>query len=102
MTVVYIDSLFLLNFIVDYLLLLATAKLAGEVICRPRLALGAAVGALYASAVFFPGMGFLTHPLCKLSAAIVMVGKEAVRQGLIDEVGGISAALEKLRSLMAD
>ena len=33
MTVVYIDSLFLLNFIVDYLLLLATAKLAGEVIC---------------------------------------------------------------------
>ena len=48
MTVVYIDSLFLLNFIVDYLLLLATAKLAGEVICRPRLALGAAVGALYA------------------------------------------------------
>lgn len=73
MTVVYIDSLFLLNFIVDYLLLLATAKLAGEVICRPRLALGAAVGALYASAVFFPGMGFLTHPLCKLSAAIVML-----------------------------
>ena len=38
MTVVYIDSLFLLNFIVDYLLLLATAKLAGEVICRARLA----------------------------------------------------------------
>ena len=73
MTVVYIDSLFLLNFIVDYLLLLATAKLAGEAICRPRLALGAAVGALYASAVFFPGMGFLTHPLCKLSAAIVML-----------------------------
>lgn len=73
MTVVYIDSLFLLNLIVDYLLLLATAKLAGEVICRPRLALGAAVGALYASAVFFPGMVFLTHPLCKLSAAIVML-----------------------------
>ena len=48
MTVVYIDSLFLLNLIVDYLLLLATAKLAGEGICRPRLALGAAVGALYA------------------------------------------------------
>ncbi len=73
MTVVYIDSLFLLNLIVDYLLLLATAKLAGEGICRPRLALGAAVGALYASAVFFPGMVFLTHPLCKLSAAIVML-----------------------------
>ena len=35
MTVVYIDSLFLLNFIVDYLLLLATAKL-GALLCLWR------------------------------------------------------------------
>ena len=54
MTVVYIDSLFLLNLIVDYLLLLATAKLAGEVICRPRLALGAAVGRCMHRQCFFP------------------------------------------------
>lgn len=73
MTVVYIDSLFLLNLIVDYLLLLATAKLSGELIRRPRFALGAVLGAVYAAAVFFPGMGFLTHPLCKLGAAVLMV-----------------------------
>lgn len=73
MTVVYIDSLFLLNWIVNYLLLLATAKLAGELIRRWRLALGAALGALYAAAVFFPGMGFLLHPLCKLGAAVLML-----------------------------
>lgn len=73
MTVVYVDSLFLLNFIVNYLLLLATAKLAGEVLHRPRLAGGAALGALYAAAVFFPGMGFLLHPLCKLGAAVLML-----------------------------
>ena len=73
MTVVYIDSLFLLNWIVNYLLLLATGKLAGEVLRRLRLGLGAALGALYAAAVFFPGMGFLLHPLCKLAAAVVML-----------------------------
>lgn len=73
MTVVYIDSLFLLNLIVNYLLLLATAKLAGEILHRWRLGLGAALGALYAAAVFFPGMGFLLHPLCKLASAVLML-----------------------------
>ena len=45
MTVVYLDVLFLLNLVVDYLLLLATAKITGEPISRARLALGAALGA---------------------------------------------------------
>lgn len=73
MTVVYIDALFLLNLIVNYLLLLAAAKLAGEPLRRLRLATGAALGGLYAAAIFFPGMGFLTHPLCKLGAAVLML-----------------------------
>ena len=71
MRVVYLDALFLLNFVVDYLLLLAAGRLAGEVLRRGRLALGAAVGAGYAAAVFLPGMGFLLHPLCKLAAAVL-------------------------------
>ena len=29
------------------------------------------MGAAYAAAVFFPGMGFLLHPLCKLAAAVL-------------------------------
>jgi len=73
LTVVYIDALFLLNLIVNYLLLLAAAKLAGEPLRRLRLAAGAALGGLYAAAIFFPGMGFLTHPLCKLGAAVLML-----------------------------
>ena len=73
MTVVYIDALFLLNLIVNYLLLLAAAKLAGEPLRRLRLAAGAALGGLYAAAIFFPGMGFLTNPLCKLGAAVLML-----------------------------
>ena len=89
MTVVYIDSLFLLNFVVNYLLLLAAARLSGAVICRPALAAGAALGGGYAAAVFLPGMGFLVHPLCKLGAAVLMLlcafgsSRRLLRTGLI-------------------
>ena len=32
----------------------------------------------------------------------MLIGKEAVKCGIIDEVGGISSALEKLNSLIAE
>lgn len=73
MTVVYIDLLFLLNLIINYLLLLAAARLAGEIIHRLRMGLGAGLGALYAVLVFLPGLGFLLHPMCKLGAAVLML-----------------------------
>ena len=73
MTVVYLDEVLLLNFVVDYLLLLSAGRLAGEVLRRGRLALGAALGAAYAGAVFLPGLGFLVHPLCKVGAGVLMV-----------------------------
>lgn len=72
MTVIYIDVLFLLNLAVDYLLLLAAARITGERIVRLRLALGALLGAGYASALFLPGLGWLSHPLCKLCCAVGM------------------------------
>lgn len=55
MTVVYLDRVVLLNLAVDYLLLLATARLAGLPLRRRRLGLCAALGAAYAAAVFLPG-----------------------------------------------
>lgn len=73
MTVVYLDSLFLLNTVVDYLLLLATAKLAGTPFSRFRLGAGAILGGSYAAALFLPGLGWLYHPLCKVSAALLML-----------------------------
>ena len=73
MTVVYLDEVFLLNFVVDYLLLLAAGRLAGEILRRGRLALGAALGAAYAGAVFLPGLGFLVHPLCKVGVGVLTV-----------------------------
>ena len=56
MRVIYVDTLFFLNLAVDYLLLLLTARLTGVWQSRGRLALGAAVGALLAVALYFPPM----------------------------------------------
>lgn len=73
MTVIYVDTLFLLNVLVDYLLLLCAARLAGEPLKRLRFALGAVLGGGYAVAIFLPGLGFLERPACRLAAAVLMV-----------------------------
>lgn len=73
MTVVYIDVLFLLNFTVDYLLLLSSARITGEMISRLRLVMGALLGAGYAVALFLPGCGWLSSPACKICSAVLMV-----------------------------
>ena len=57
MTVVYIDRVFALNALVDYLLLLTTARLAGTPLRRLRFGLCAVLGGIYAAAVFYlPGL----------------------------------------------
>ncbi len=54
MRVVYLDTLFFLNFLTDYLLLLLTARVGGRYPKRSRLAAGAAVGAVFAVLLYFP------------------------------------------------
>ena len=89
MQVVYIDSLFLLNAIMDYLLLLASARLAGEPLRRLRIAAAALLGGGYAAAVCLPGMEWLSAPVCKIAAAVLMVlvglgsGRRLLRQTVI-------------------
>ena len=61
MTVIYIDSVFVLNALMDYLLLLCAARLAGLPLRRKRYALAALAGGAYAAAVFLPGLGFLAE-----------------------------------------
>lgn len=73
MTVVYVDLLWLLNFVANHLLLLGAGRLAGAGLRRWRIALGAALGALYAVALFLPGMGWLSTLPCKVAVAVVMV-----------------------------
>lgn len=71
--VVYIDVLFAINFIVNYLILFATAKLTGAVIRRLLLVLGAALGAVYGCVAFFQSMQFLSSLLFKVAVAVLMV-----------------------------
>ncbi|MBE6989342.1 MAG: sigma-E processing peptidase SpoIIGA [Ruminococcaceae bacterium] len=72
MTTVYIDRVFLLNFLADYLLLLTASRLAGIPLRRLRLALCALLGAAYAVAVFLPGGAILAWPVWRLSVGVGM------------------------------
>ena len=72
MTVVYLDRVWVLNTAVDYLLLLGTARLSGLPLRRGWLLLWAALGGVYAAAVFLPGLTLLRHPLCRLASGLVL------------------------------
>lgn len=72
MTVVYLDSVFVLNTLMDYLLVLCTGRLAGLPLRRKRYLLAALFGGIYAAAVFLPGLGFLAEFPVKLAAGTLM------------------------------
>ncbi len=72
MTVIYIDSVFVLNALMDYLLLLCAARLAGLPLRRGRYVLAALAGGAYAAAVFLPGLGFLAEGPVKLAAGVLL------------------------------
>ncbi len=67
------DDMFLLNLVINYLLLVATAKLCALPLKRGRFALAAALGAAYSVALLLPSMGFLSSPVIKLSLGAVMI-----------------------------
>ncbi len=71
-TVVYVDSVFVLNSVMDYLLLLCTGRLAGIRLRRGRYLLAALLGGGYAVAVFLPGGGFLAQTPVKLAAGALL------------------------------
>lgn len=86
---IYVDSLLLLNFAVNYLILLSAVRVSGHPFSRLRLMLGAAIGAAYALAVLFPGFQFLAGLGGKLLVVTVMVlaafgaHKSSIRLGLM-------------------
>ena len=69
---VYLDRVFLLNLMVDYLLLLAAAEFCGRVLRRWRFFLCAALGALYAVAVFLPRCHWLSYPIVRCLVGVVL------------------------------
>ncbi|MDR3207785.1 MAG: sigma-E processing peptidase SpoIIGA, partial [Oscillospiraceae bacterium] len=69
---VYVDTLFALNGMVNYLLLLAAVRITDRPFRRWRLLLGAVLGGLYAVAVFVPPLGGLAGPPGKAAAGLLM------------------------------
>ena len=72
MDIIYIDRLFFLNFILDYLLLLCSARVCGVKLRRGRYLLGALFGAGFAAASIFPDLSFLSLSPVKLAAGVLM------------------------------
>lgn len=72
MYVIYADVVFLENLIVDYILLIATAKLAGVRARRWRAAAGALLGGIYAVLAALPPEGYLRGWALKLTVGVAM------------------------------
>ncbi len=86
---VYADLVFLINFLVDFLLLYGTNKLSGFPGRAGQAALGAALGGAYAFACLLPGFFFLANGFWRLvSLALVAwiafgTGTSALRRGIL-------------------
>lgn len=72
METIYVDSLFALNAIIDYFLLLCASKVCGAEKNRWRLAASAVFGGAFAVLSVLPGAGFLRYGVIKLAAALAM------------------------------
>lgn len=70
--VVYLDLVVLLNFAVDFLLLLGTNRLSGYPPGILRCSLAAALGGLYSGLCLLPGISFLGNPIWRTVSLGVM------------------------------
>lgn len=104
--VVYLDILLILNFFVDFFLLLGTNRLSGYPPGGRRAALGAALGAVYGCACLIPGFSFLGNTLWRTVSLLLMgfiafgFQKNAVRRCVLFyllsmALGGVALGLGK-------
>ena len=70
---IYADVFFLINFIINYLILFTSGYISALYIRRWRLFLAAATGALYGFFVFFPSWSFATSLPVKLIVSGLMI-----------------------------
>ena len=97
MEIIYADSLFLINLIVNYLVLTATSSICSVPLSRKRLVVASALGAAYVVLIVIPGFGFLAKAPIKLAVAGFMLlaayGNEGRLGRLCVVFFGVSAAL---------
>ncbi|NLY53852.1 MAG: sigma-E processing peptidase SpoIIGA [Firmicutes bacterium] len=70
---VYVDLLFLVNFVLNLWILWATASLSGTPVKRSRLFWSSTCGALYAFGLLTPWGSVFAHPASKLVLALTMI-----------------------------
>lgn len=70
--VVYLDAVALLNFLVDYLLLLGTNRLCGYPPGWGSTALSACIGGIYGAACMLPGFRFLGNIFWRVVCLVIM------------------------------
>ena len=86
---VYIDIVMVLNFLVDFFLLMGTNRLCGYPVFAKQCALAAVLGGVYGGACLLPGLLFLGNSLWRLVFLILMAGiafgwkRSSARRGVV-------------------
>jgi len=89
MRVIYADTLFFINTIINYLILLATAKVCAVAASRIRMAGAAALGGAFAVVSALPPFELLRNPLIMIGIGVLMIAiafggePRLVRLGLV-------------------
>jgi len=73
MPIIYIDVLFVVNLLINYILLRACCVLCRLKLNKYRIFLGAFTGACYAVLVFFPDFSVIYSTLCKMLVSMLIV-----------------------------
>jgi hypothetical protein len=78
--VIYLDSLFVLNFVLDFILVALTADLRGIYCSRRRQAAAAALGAVLAVILYIPSIPTLVGILFRLGSCMAVCGAAFPRE----------------------
>lgn len=103
---VYLDIVIVLNFLVDWLLLLGTNQLCGFPLKCGKAALAATFGSVYAACCFLPGFAFLGNFIWRVVSLLLMswiafgCNIDSLRRGMVFvllslAMGGIAVSIEE-------
>lgn len=70
---IYIDELFLINTLINFLLLISSSKLSGENLNLRRASLAAVLGGIYSVCMAFPNLKTYTNFICRFIFSILMM-----------------------------
>lgn len=101
----YLDLLMLLNFLVDFLLLVGTNRLSGHSAAAKRAALAAIPGGLYGGLCMLPGLTFLSGTVWRIASLGLMAAiafgcnRDSIRRGILFvllsmALGGVAIGME--------